>query len=207
MKIREHTSYERAVILFNIGIIDGLLEEGKPYHFFENGKKIPRVINKSSVEKYGLERQIMSIIQSEDDEPYKRLYSISKLIELIVSLDKVLRESTSTIKAPHTKDTLIARVIKIIDENIRLPLSLDKLAKELFVSKSTLCHRFSSYMHITPGRYITTKKMQLAEELLQNGMSVKEVCRELGYDNYTTFYYNYKQIMGCPPALTTKKEF
>ena len=206
LKIKENTSYERAVILFNMEIIDGLLEDGKEYRLFENERKIPRVINKESVERYGLGEQIMSIVESEDDEPYKRLHSISRLIEFIISLDKVLKQPVPDIKVPHTKDALIAGVIELIDENIRRPISLDELAGELFVSKSTLCHRFSSYMHITPGRYITTKKMQLAERLLRDGMGAQEVCRELGYDNYTTFYYNYKQIIGSSPALTDKKE-
>ena len=206
LKIKENTSYERAVILFSLEIIEGLLEDGKKYRLFENERKMPRVINKESAQRYGLGEQIMSIVESEDDEPYKRLHSISKLIEFIISLDKVLKKPIPDIKAPYTKDALIARVIELIDENIRRPISLDALAGELFVSKSTLCHRFSSYMHITPGRYITTKKMQLAQRLLQDGMGAQEVCRELGYDNYTTFYYNYKQIIGSSPALTEKKE-
>ena len=45
-----------------------------------------------------------------------------------------------------TTDPLISRVIEYVDTHICEQIKLDRIAAELFVSKSTLCHRFAEYM-------------------------------------------------------------
>jgi methylphosphotriester-DNA--protein-cysteine methyltransferase len=54
-------------------------------------------------------------------------------------------------------------------------------------------------MKITINRYIAIKKIHYAAELIRTGVSANEAALAAGYNHYTTFYHNYKQIMGYAP--------
>lgn len=202
LKINGSLAYERAVILFDMSVIDKLSGEGesqlelsKP----ELSRRL-RIIDKDTAARHGLQDIIVSIVEETDSEPYRRLKVIAGLIEFIIRLDKIAKEGGRKGQTPNAVDPLMQRINNYIDAHISEPITLDGMAKELFVSKSTLCHRFASHMNMTLNRYIAVKKIYRADALMRDGLSASRVCREVGYDNYTSFYYNYRQIMGKPPS-------
>ena len=197
LNISGERRYERVVLLFDLCIMESLIKDAR-IEFSDEFSRRLRLIDKRTVTEYGLDRLMERIASCEEREPYKRMRIIAHLIEFIICLDKI--GSSEERRADVTTDPLISRVIEYVDTHICEQIKLDRIAAELFVSKSTLCHRFAEYMNMPLGRYIATKKMHRADELMHSGHSASEVCRELGYDNYTTFYYNYKQIMGTGPS-------
>ena len=208
LKISAGCDYERAVILFDVKVMQrqfSELEVGMSRVFTE-GKFPVKIIGADLVKKYGLDKAILSIISGERDSEYKKLKMISGLIEFLIALDKLMRSGESGFIAPTLSDPLISKVIEFINDHVGEEISLDRLAGELFVSKSTLCHRFSSYMNVTLNRYIAIKKIHLAAELICKGKSAEEAALAVGYENYTSFYYNFKKIMGISPALHAAKK-
>jgi AraC-like DNA-binding protein len=61
-------------------------------------------------------------------------------------------------------------------------------------------------MHISPARYITLKRMYHAARLLREGYSATEAARMAGYENYVSFFYNYKKLMGVSPTGEPERE-
>ena len=59
---------------------------------------------------------------------------------------------------------------------------------------------------MTVNRYITVKRIYYAAELIRKGMSAVEAGSAVGYSNYTTFFYNYKQIMGVSPSVKNQTD-
>jgi AraC-like DNA-binding protein len=200
IKIDGNSVYERAVVLFDMSIMERLISGAdvklSPFTI-ENAKKL-RVIDKNTVSRYGIWKTLSAMIECDEPEPYKRLTVVAKLIEFMISLDKIAGDAGTT--PPTEVDPLIQRITEYIERNIDKPISLHEMSRELFVSTSTLSHRFSEYMNMPLNRFIAVKKMHRADELMREGHSASEVSRLVGYENYTSFFYNFKRIMGRSPT-------
>ena len=200
LKINGNLTYERAVVLFDMNVMERLISGADVKLSFlspENSKKL-RVINRETVSRFGIWRILSEMIECREPEPYKRLTVVSKLIEFMICLDKIAGDVKET--APTEIDPLIRKITEYIEKNLEKPISLSELSRELFVSTSTLSHRFSEYMNMPLNRFIAVKKMHRADELMRDGLSASEVSRLVGYENYTSFFYNYKKIMGHAPS-------
>lgn len=198
--------YERIVLLFNMDILDRLMRELETTlgAFSYDGKNRFHVIGKTDVKKYGLDRILLSIINEDGEEGHKKLGIISRLIRFVILIDRITSDSENNFTAPSYSDRLVASVTEYVDRHIGEPIRLDTMAEELYVSKSTLCHRFASLMNMTVNQYIIAKKMYRATELLRDGLQAQDAAEAVGYDNYTSFFYNYKKVMGIPPTSVTK---
>ncbi len=200
LKINGSLTYERAVVLFDMSIMERLISgaDVKLSLFSSKNAKRLRIIDKDTVNRYGIWKILSAMIECKEPEPYKRLTVVSKLIEFMICLDKIAGDVNEP--APTEVDPLVQRITEYIDRNIEKPISLSAMSRELFVSTSTLSHRFSEYMNMPLNRFIAVKKMHRADELMRDGLGASEVSRLVGYENYTSFFYNFKKIMGRSPS-------
>ncbi len=194
--------YERAVLLFNMTPIERMLCDAgvDVYRLSDEFTSRLRLINASTVKAYNLDALLMDVVHSDEPEPYNRMRVIARLLDFISALHRLASSDAHEATPPLRVDPLVNHTIEYIDAHIDERIALEDICRELFVSKSTLCHRFSEYMKISPGRYIAIKKMHRADELMHGGLSASEASRLVGYENYTSFFYNFKQIMGVSPG-------
>ena len=200
LKINGNLTYERAVVLFDMNVMERLISGADVKLSLlspEYSKKL-RVISRETVNRFGIWRILSEMLECREPEPYKRLTVVSKLIEFMICLDKIAGNVTEA--SPTEIDPLIRKITEYIEKNLEKPISLSDMSRELFVSTSTLSHRFSEYMNMPLNRFIALKKMHRADELMRDGLSASEVSRLVGYENYTSFFYNYKKIMGHAPS-------
>ncbi len=202
LKIAGDQPYERIVLLFDMSVLDRMMRELniELRAFSYDGRNRFHVIGSEQVAEYGLDKLLFDIISYDDSDKYKRLLIMSKLIRFVVCIDKMIEDNKNNFVKPYSRDKLIASATEYIDEHIREHIRLDDLAEKLYVSKSTLCHKFSSVMSMTVNGYVALKKMNAANELLRDGYPAAEVAAMLGYDNYTSFFYNYKKLLGRSPS-------
>jgi AraC-like DNA-binding protein len=118
----------------------------------------------------------------------------------------LLKVAYSTSRIEHSYDPLTKRILKYINENLSKPLFVEDLAEHFFLSKSHIQNVFYQNMKIGVKSYIVQKKMLLAKELLQNGKKPYEVAVELGYNDYTTFYKNFRKYYHAPPQNFVKSK-
>lgn len=191
--------YERVVVMFDLDKISEILSAGDfslDSAEFCNSKSfrvIPREILLSSNIK-----KIMQEIASCQEEKMLGLFVLTKILNLILELEKIF--CNKEIYVISSTDKVVEMAIKYINQNIEKKLSLEQISKALFVSKSSLCHKFAKKMHISINRYVAIKKIYVAGKLIKNGMGVIEASRRVGYEQYTTFYHNYKKIIGTYPS-------
>lgn len=95
---------------------------------------------------------------------------------------------------------LINQALKYISDNITLPLCIDDIAAQLFITKSHLHHLFVKYLNTTPKKFIISKKLILAQRDLRSGSKPTEVCLKYGFADYSTFYRDYRQHCGHAPS-------
>ena len=208
LKIAGSKPYERIVLLFDMTVLDTMMRELNVDlgAFSYDGRNRFHVIGSELVRTFGLDKMLVDIISYDDNDKYKRLLIMSKLIRFIINIDKMIEKNKDNLTEPAERDKLIAKATEYIDEHLYEPIRLDTMAKHLLVSKSTLCHKFSSVMNMTVNSFVALKKMNAASELLREGKPAAEVAVALGYDNYTSFFYNFKKTMGTSPTAASRTE-
>lgn len=206
LQIDGNTSYERIVVLFDFDLIKNMLSAGDVAvsdaclrtHAY-------RVIPAEVVGRSKLKDIMYSIAEQKTDDENRPMRFFSLILSLIAEFNALLSDRTSKPILPITKEQTVKKAIDYINAHITEPLGLDTIASELYISKSTLCHKFSSYMNISLNRYVAIKKIYYAADLIKGGMSAAEASLAVGYDHYTTFFYNYKQILGVSPTEHRRK--
>ena len=108
--------------------------------------------------------------------------------------------------APQTDGTeWVGEVMRYLNENLSQEISLEETARRFFVSKYHLCHTFREHTGISVFSYLTTKRIALAEQLLEDGISASEVAYRVGFRDYSVFYRAYKKITGESPSMAKSK--
>jgi AraC-like DNA-binding protein len=104
------------------------------------------------------------------------------------------------------RDPLVGRALALLHDQPSLPWTLERLAKDLAVSRSALAERFSDVVGQPPMRYLAHWRMQLASRLLADGTAkVSAVALNVGYQSEAAFSRAFKEIVGVSPAMWRKR--
>ncbi len=99
----------------------------------------------------------------------------------------------------------VRRAIEYLNLHLTEELSLDALAKEIFISKYHLSRLFHAQTGASIFRYFNTKRMALARRMLEAGESATAVASRLGFRDYSTFYRAYRRESGEAPVRGLEK--
>ncbi|MBQ8552083.1 MAG: helix-turn-helix transcriptional regulator [Clostridia bacterium] len=103
----------------------------------------------------------------------------------------------------RVRGSVIKRAIGYIKSHYDEPLTVDRLAENVNVSKYYFCREFHSETGYTVVRYINNLRCREAERLLRDtGCSIGEVARMCGFENMSYFTRTYKSIIGKTPTET-----
>ncbi|MBR6633263.1 MAG: helix-turn-helix transcriptional regulator [Clostridia bacterium] len=103
-------------------------------------------------------------------------------------------------KQTSRMNPLVTRATAYIQKNLTDINCIDDVCSELFVTKSHLHHIFKKYLMTTPGKYITSKRLFEAQRMIRAGGAPTEIYAECGFEDYATFYRNYKSFFGHTPS-------
>lgn len=79
--------------------------------------------------------------------------------------------------------------------------TIERLARELGLSRSVFADRFTHFTGIAPMQYLARWRMQLAARRLETpGISVAQAGAEVGYESEAAFSRAFKKIVGTPPG-------
>lgn len=120
-----------------------------------------------------------------------------------------LLSGCATMNAPDTadvlKDTLVDTVLKRIMECSHERLSIESLAKELYVSPSYLSRRFKAVMGRTFLDMLNMQRVQQAVKRLNEGTdSISHIAEETGFGDYKHFCEVFKRYVGQSPRSYMK---
>ena len=100
----------------------------------------------------------------------------------------------------------INKILYYIEENITAPLNAENISEKFFVSKSWLSHNFKKHLNISLKKYINQKKLLQIERLIAAGIPVRKAVESCSYNNYTTFFRQYRQYANKKPTDNKKTE-
>jgi AraC-like DNA-binding protein len=96
---------------------------------------------------------------------------------------------------------MIGRALVVLHDRPAVPWTLERLAKEIGVSRSALADRFTHVVGRPPMRYLAHWRMQLASRLLADGTAkVSAVALDVGYQSEAAFSRAFKEVVGASPA-------
>lgn len=96
-------------------------------------------------------------------------------------------------------------IVKVIEENLMNPVSLNDLAYLSGRSLSTFKREFQTIYNEPTFQWIRNRRLEKAKELLMNSaLSVTDVCFATGFENVAHFSKSFKKKYGVPPSEIIK---
>ncbi|MBS3920700.1 MAG: PocR ligand-binding domain-containing protein [Deltaproteobacteria bacterium] len=101
----------------------------------------------------------------------------------------------------------LKRALDFIETNYGEPLTVDRVAKEVYLSTSRLSHIIKSELGITLGDYISKVRIEKAEALLKDReLSISQIALEVGFPDQSYFTKVFKKIEKCTPKIFRQNE-
>ena len=110
-------------------------------------------------------------------------------------------------EAPASDNDRINAIYDYSLKNFRRPIQLEEIAAVANISPNSFCRYFKSKTRKTFSQFLIEMRVGYACKLLiENNLSIKQLCYESGFNNFTSFHKYFKMITGKSP-LSYQKEF
>lgn len=141
------------------------------------------------------------------DLPFKNDYkSAMKLTNVIYNTISEFWQSGVLGEIPiKSYSETVDRIMRYIQQNLRVNIDFDEVAKVLFMSKTTLHRTFKEETGITPKQYADDLVFdQARKKLLYEQYSIKEIVSQLGFCDQYHFSKMFKKRFGYSPTKYAK---
>jgi AraC-like DNA-binding protein len=104
--------------------------------------------------------------------------------------------------ALHTSEFgLFERILQIVSERYREPLSIPEIARELRVSRNHVMRQFRKVAGITLLEYVTQRRVSCAQRLMiTTDEKILDIALASGFGSLGQFYAAFKRVTGQSPA-------
>lgn len=96
----------------------------------------------------------------------------------------------------------ISRAVEYIHSNLDKPVSVEKLADMVYMSRTSFYENFKNVMHVSPLQYAKSVKLDKAQALIKEGKKANEAGYMVGYNSPAQFSREYKRHFGYSPSAT-----
>ena len=99
------------------------------------------------------------------------------------------------------RDPEIGAALGLIHGRFAEPWTLELLAREVQMSRSSFVERFTTYVGVPPMAYLVRWRLQVAARMLQGGASsVAQTASAVGYHSESAFHRAFKRQVGSSPG-------
>ena len=142
-------------------------------------------------------------------EGSQRIILLIEALSLVANCKQLVPLSSIGFK-PDFVEVESDRINAIYDyslKNFRNKIQLEEIAEVANISPNSFCRYFKSRTRKTYSQFLIEIRVGHACKLLiENNLSIKQLCYESGFNNFTSFHKYFKQITGKSP-LIYQKEF
>lgn len=168
---------------------------------------LPRVVHTpiSAASRGWLESLIGVAVKESGHQAAGREAMLAKLAELMFV--EVMRNHIDSLPEnakgwfAGLRDPQIGAALRLIHGRPTAPWTLDTLAREIGLSRSSLAERFTAYVQMPPMQYLARWRLQIAARLLETpNLSVAQAAAEVGYQSEAAFNRAFKRHTGLTPG-------
>ena len=129
----------------------------------------------------------------------EKIYSLFRMLAIL----KKSKKSPGEAQPVFTQE--FHQIIHYINQHIHEKIKVSTIAKEFYISQSTLERKFKEYLGATSLEYIKSRKMILSAKMLRDGESVFNAGQNVGYQDNSYFIEVFKQHYGITPSQYRSK--
>ena len=191
--------YERIVLWINKEYLERLATgKSKLSSCFD--QSLPNRICPADAERPILKARMHELVHEYYSRDFgSRLCAQGLFLQLMVQLNRLAFRTEDPEGEAQQLSALVQKTMSYIRENISTPLSLEEIARHLYVSKYHLSHAFSREVGVSLYRYIMLRRLLLARQLLLAGQGAGQVSISCGFSDYASFYRVFKAEYGVSP--------
>jgi transcriptional regulator GlxA family with amidase domain len=105
----------------------------------------------------------------------------------------------------QTECDTLAPLLAWAGDRLDEPLSVERLAAQAHMSPRTFARRFRDETGTTPLQWLTSQRLSLAEEMLENSaLSVEQISTRVGFGNAATLRHHFSAARGTTPQRYRK---
>lgn len=135
--------------------------------------------------------------EEERKQPGWECAVIGNTMAILAILNRIHQEEGGRMKAERPE--LLDRLAAYIDRHYNEHVTVSDLARQFYVSESSVSHLFKQKMGVSIYRYITQRRLIAAKTLIRQRVPMEDVAHRVGFGDYSTFYRAFKQEFGISP--------
>jgi len=118
-----------------------------------------------------------------------------------IDLDRVNQSHFAVFQGQHRHtDEEILKAQLYIEKNYHLPISIEQIAEQTYMSKRNFVRRFKNATQNTPLEYLQRVKVESAKKALEkNAENISSLMYDAGYNDVKTFRKIFKRFTGLTP--------
>ncbi len=124
-----------------------------------------------------------------------RMYTLELMILLCEKYSTPRTMRMGSIQNENAK-----KVMAYIKSRYAVRITLDEMARELYMNKFVLSRQFKSVVGMTVFEYVNSCRCNAAAMLIAKGESINAAARECGFENMSFFTKTFKRFMGKLPS-------
>ena len=102
-------------------------------------------------------------------------------------------------------DRYVGRALALMHGKPSENWTVEKLARQVGLSRSALAERFVQVLGETPIAYLSSWRLRLAaQKLAETRRTVESIASDAGYESSGAFSYAFKRVFGKPPSIWRK---
>ncbi|MBQ9760564.1 MAG: helix-turn-helix transcriptional regulator [Clostridia bacterium] len=138
----------------------------------------------------GIFEEMIATVRSSIEESEKKMFLEAALVQLLILCKQYSDDGIS-----HNLNITpeVRAAMDYIDAHYTERLSVERIAREIHVSSSTLAHKFTRALNISVYRYLLKKRLAAAQERIRAGESLAGAATASGFCDYSCFYRVYKK--------------
>ena len=128
---------------------------------------------------------------------------VGNSITLLTLIGRSIQERTASVLKAEKPD-LLNEVLAYIELHLNEKITLEETARHFYVSVSTITQLFRQKMGTSFYRCVTQQRLIAAKTLIQQGETLEDVSRAVGFTDYSSFYRAFKKEYGITPRRYTQ---
>jgi len=141
---------------------------------------------------------MQALMQGDQELPAEvRLLKVEELLLYLLRADP---EKFLSIKI-LTEDKELLQIKKVVESHVGNLITVDEMAFLCHMSTSTFKRRFNEVYQTTPKKWLLSRKLEMAAELLRSSNeSPSRVFLKVGYQNHSSFSEAFRNYFGSTPS-------
>ncbi len=218
--VMHHIMPDKNAVFYSFSFMPGFIEQDSRQNKLATGflrslqakepdKRIRPKLNVAESELLYIENIMEHILSEFNQKPLgydETIYAYTVLL-----LNHIARNYFEKSKEDFSKHFVDSRqfvlyCVEYIKNNFSEDISLEEISKRSNMSKTSFCTLFRKITGHSFNSYLNLCRIKKATELIKKGYKITAIYGLCGYNDFSTFYRNFKRIMGVSPDIYKKSQ-